>query len=112
MIELGIDITKRKHQEEELKKSIALNQSIIESTADGILVIDRYGKVVTYNKKFQELWRISDSLVSTRDNKKLLNFVMNQLEDPKAFIEKVNVNLDKGTEFKIIFNEIKSKKRF
>ena len=48
------DITARRQAERELQKSLSLLHSTIESTADGILVVDLAGKTVRYNHKFME----------------------------------------------------------
>ncbi|HQT44469.1 MAG TPA: PAS domain-containing protein [Candidatus Micrarchaeota archaeon] len=67
--------------------SIHLN---LESSEDGILVIDNGGKVVSYNKKFLELWSIPEEIAHAKDDKKLLAYVLNQLDDPQAFLYRVN----------------------
>ena len=63
--------------------------SVLESTADGILVVDNNGKVILFNKKFLSLWRIPEALAAKQDDKLLLEYVLNQLKDPESFIEQV-----------------------
>ncbi|WP_372641460.1 PAS domain S-box protein [Ancylomarina sp.] len=88
---LGItrDITERKKVERKLKRSLSLMTATLESTVDGILVVDRKRKVKRFNKKFVELWRISDAMMSTRNDEKLLASVLDQLSEPESFIRKV-----------------------
>jgi PAS domain S-box-containing protein len=83
------DITRRKAIEEGLKTSGSLLRSTLESTADGILVVDRAGKTIDFNKKFLEMWSIPDSLAALRDTDKLLEFARAQLTDPDAFLARV-----------------------
>jgi PAS domain-containing protein len=83
------DITTRRQAERELKKSLALLHSTLESTADGILVVDRQGKVVRYNSKFMGLWRIPASVMASGDDQQALAFVLGQLQAPEAFLAKV-----------------------
>jgi PAS domain S-box-containing protein len=79
----------RLKEEEALRESVSLLSATLESTADGILVVDKEGKVSTFNRRFAEMWRIPEPLLETRDDAKLLQFVMNQLDDPKQFLDKV-----------------------
>ena len=55
-----------------LRLSEALARATIESTADGILVVDRAGKVSYANTRFAALWRIPDVIVQTRDDEQML----------------------------------------
>ena len=89
LVESFIDITARKQAEEAFEKSLSLLQATFDSTADGILVVDRDGKVTTYNPKFLTLWRIPDSLTVSRDDSHLLQYVLDQLQNPEAFMDKV-----------------------
>ena len=83
------DITECKRVEEELKRSTSLLHATLESTADGILVVEADGRVSNFNRKFLELWRIPSSLVAQGDDRVLLEFVLNQLKDPSVFLSKV-----------------------
>jgi PAS domain S-box-containing protein len=83
------DITERKKAEEEIMNHLSLLNSTIESTADGILVVDREWKIVRFNRKFVRMWNIPESIMESRDDEKVLSFVLDQLKDPESFLSKV-----------------------
>ncbi len=93
-----IDITERKRAEQALLASEAELLSILESTGDGILAVDRNGeRVIKANRRYAEMWRIPQSIIDAGDNNALRNFVLNQLSDPDAFLKRVHelYNTDK-----------------
>jgi PAS domain S-box-containing protein len=83
------DITERTRAETELKRTLSLLNATLESTADGILVVDLTGKIVSFNRKVADMWRIPNSVLASHDDSEALNFVLEQLEDPEAFLRKV-----------------------
>ena len=83
------DITERREAEEEIKQSLSLLKATLESTADGILVVDKGGKIVSYNQRFIQMWRIPKSVIETRNDNEALSFVVNQLKEPDIFLSKV-----------------------
>jgi PAS domain-containing protein len=52
-------------------------------------VVDRKGKVTSFNQKFLSLWNIPESLAAIRDDHQLLQHVLDQLQDPEHFLNKV-----------------------
>jgi PAS domain S-box-containing protein len=60
-------------------------RAALESTADGILVVDERGKIVTFNAKFAELWQIPKPLLASRDDDQVISHMSSQLRAPEAF---------------------------
>ncbi len=75
--------------QQQLHSSEDLLRGVLESTADGILVIDEKGRISHMNKRFAQLWDIPEELVQQPDNERLLEHIGSKLEDPPAFLEKL-----------------------
>ncbi|MBD1827330.1 EAL domain-containing protein [Microcoleus sp. FACHB-61] len=84
----AFDISDRKLAKLELETSLSLLQATIESTADGILAVDGQGKVVSFNRKFAQMWQLPDYLLDLRDNNQILGFGINQLKYPEIFLNR------------------------
>ncbi|MEG3861248.1 EAL domain-containing protein [Microcoleus sp. herbarium12] len=84
----AFDISDRKLAELELETSLSLLQATIESTADGILAVDGGGKVVSFNRKFAQMWQLPDFLLDSRDSNQILGFGINQLKSPEIFLNR------------------------
>ncbi len=80
------DVSQRFAVERELAESRQTLTAILDSTADGILVVDNAGRVVFTNARFATLWRIPKPLLDQRDDEQLFAHVAGQLVDPAAFV--------------------------
>ncbi len=85
------DITERKRTEQELQQSFSLLQATLESTADGILVVDNIGVITNYNAQFVKMWNIPENIMAEGKDREVINFVLAQLKSPKDFVKKVNI---------------------
>jgi len=83
------NITEQNNFKKSLENAYSSLKAVLESTADGILVVSNYGEVKNYNKKFLELWNIPDSLIKTMDDDVLLKYVLDQLVYPKKMVAKI-----------------------
>ncbi|MES2138855.1 MAG: PAS domain S-box protein [Bacteroidota bacterium] len=73
-----------------LELSLSLMRATIESTADGILVVDKERKISVLNTQFKKLWKIPDEILKTGDDNKTLAYVITQIKYPEKFLNKVN----------------------
>ncbi len=83
------DVTDSKVAEEESRRSMSLLRATIESTADGILVVDAAGRISDYNERFIQLWRIPHSIMESHEDQQAIEFVLDQLKNPDQFVRKV-----------------------
>jgi len=88
-IGITLDITNSKATEEENLKHISILKATLESTADGILVIDLKGSISNYNKRFTEMWNIPEYLMLQGNDNEVIDFVLDQLLSPEEFLEHV-----------------------
>jgi PAS domain S-box-containing protein len=83
------DITERRRAERDLQNTLSLLGATLESTADGILVVDPDGRITSFNTRFAEMWRLPASILASGDDRAAISFVLDQLQDPDAFVAKV-----------------------
>ena len=74
---------------ERLDRDISMQRATIESTNDGILVVDNRGRWVTFNQKFVDMWDLPQDIADRGDDQAAVEFVVDQLLDPGPFIYKV-----------------------
>jgi PAS domain S-box-containing protein len=92
------DITAKKElatlreMEYQLRSSEDLLRGTLESTADGILVIDENGRISHTNKRFLKIWDIPEELVQQRDAQRLLEHLDCQLDVPSTFLKKLQAS--------------------
>ena len=72
-----------------LRHSLSVTRSTLESSTDGIVVVNNEGKIIDFNNKFIELWKIPPSLISTNDYNLVLEFMIDQITDPTAYLERL-----------------------
>ena len=98
------DITAKKElatlreMEHQLRSSEDILRGALESTADGILVVDDKGRLNLMNNRFAKFWDVPEELVqkqnvethaSDRRDQKLLEHLGCRLDDPSTFLEKL-----------------------
>jgi two-component system, cell cycle sensor histidine kinase and response regulator CckA len=86
---LRIENQQRRYAESQLRQSLSLLHSTLESTADGILVVSNEGRVSGFNQKFLEMWRIPRMAIEGLRDEDLLATAAPQVEDTQAFLEGV-----------------------
>ena len=83
------EIAARRRATEDQERSLSLLQATLESTADGLLVVDGVGRMVSFNQQFIEMWEIPEAIADARDDEKARRFVLDQLVDPSGFAARI-----------------------
>ncbi len=83
------DVTDLKRSAAQLSRTLSLLSTTLESTADGILVVDDGGRIETCNRKFLEMWRLPEDVVTASDQDRLLGLMAEQLRDGEATVRRV-----------------------
>ena len=86
---LDRQLAEKQRSQRELEAMLSLQQATLESTADGILVVDREGKIVSSNRRFKEMWRLPDEVLEGGDDEQAIAFVLDQLIEPESFVRKI-----------------------
>lgn len=84
-----IDITARKEAEEALRLKTALLEAQVNTSIDGILVIDHNQKRLLINRRIVELWDVPQHILDDDDDTALLHYVVGLVKYPDAFLGKV-----------------------
>lgn len=83
------DVTKGLAEKREREGLLSILNSTLEATNDGILVTGLVRERIVFNQRFLDLWRIPRSVAEERREDSLVPFVLNQLVDPAAFMNRL-----------------------
>jgi PAS domain S-box-containing protein len=73
----------------ELAHSLSMMNATLESTTDAILVTDENGRVITWNRKFAEMWRIPPEIIKTAKHLDLVEVTEKEFVAPRKFRERI-----------------------
>jgi PAS domain S-box-containing protein len=81
-----VDVTAQHESSESLERTVSLLRATLDSTADGLVVVDRSGNITAFNRRFQEMWGLSDEVLTSRWSDRVLASVLAQLQTPEQFL--------------------------
>ena len=84
-----IDRSEQRGAEQQLENIIAELRATLESTADGILVLDMDGAIRGFNQRFAELWSIPGAMLSQRDDARIFDWLAAQVDDGAAYRQRM-----------------------
>ncbi|GIX36800.1 MAG: histidine kinase [Silanimonas sp.] len=85
-----VDRSEQRSAEQQLENIIAELRATLESTADGILVLDMEGGIRGFNQRFAELWGIPEALLERRDDPAVFAWMREQMSDPEGYAERMS----------------------
>jgi PAS domain S-box-containing protein len=89
-----MNIDDRKQTEELARSKSALLEAQMNSTLDGILVVDSEGRVILRNKRFLEIWQTPPALAEQDNDDLILQHACSATKNPEQFLERVRYLYD------------------
>jgi PAS domain S-box-containing protein len=84
------DATAEKKSAELLLWKTTLLEAQLDSSIDGILVVDDLGRRILQNRRLNELWKFPAPVLADEDDAAMAVFAASQTRNPAQFAEKVN----------------------
>jgi PAS domain S-box-containing protein len=81
------DITQAKRSSEELARSHSRLEATLEATADAILVVDAAGRTVGFNRRYLEMWGLTEA-IRDRSLDEIRSHLKDQMVDPDGYLER------------------------
>lgn len=89
-------------QTKSLQHTLSLLRATLESTTEGVFVVDLMRKITDYNKRFVSLFNIPQALLDAQDENLLQEFILDKLQVPDVYLEQLrllqNLNKDSSTQ--------------
>ena len=82
-------LQKRKQAEEALEFKNIILSTQQEASIDGILVVDENGEIISFNRRFVEIWDIPSAIAESKSDEQILQSVTNKLSHPEEFVGKL-----------------------
>jgi diguanylate cyclase (GGDEF)-like protein len=75
--------------EKALRQKTAFLEAQLNSSIEGILIVDGQGKKVLQNQRIIDLWKIPKHIADNDDDQLQVDHVMHMTKDPKHFVDKI-----------------------
>jgi len=86
---LEMEVAEHTRAEEDLRWKTAFLEAQVDSSSDGILVVNAHGKKTLQNQKVSDLFKIPQSIADDKDDEKQRLWVAGTTKDQQQFIQRV-----------------------
>ena len=73
----------------ELEERLSELRATLDSTTDGILVLDLGGRIVNFNPRFAALWELPEALLADRDDAAVAAWMLRRVADPVTYSKRL-----------------------
>ena len=83
------DRTPELRAQAELEERLSELRATLDSTTDGILVLDLTGRIVNFNPRFAALWELPEALLAERDAAAVAAWMLRRVADPVTYSKRL-----------------------
>jgi len=65
---------------------LSLLEAALDSVGDGVVVVNRHGRMVEFNRRLVEMWRLPEEIAQTRDGYRALAWMLEQVKTPQPIL--------------------------
>ena len=87
MVDLLQTVIQQTSGEADLQRLLAVIDTVLESTADGILIVDGEGNLVNFNQRLVSMWSMPDAVTESRLTEEIMGWMMRQLKIPDVLLK-------------------------
>ncbi len=84
-----VDITDRRTSEEALLWKTTFLEALVDSSQDGILVLDSRMRTVMQNQRLVEMWKMPRDVAEAQDEERRFDFLAKSIKNPEEFYKKL-----------------------
>jgi len=88
------DVQKERQVEDALEQTLSQLRATLESTGNGILVIDWQGRITSMNRMFSSMWHIPEDVLLNRNDAAILELLAAQAIDGNALQQRLQAIVD------------------
>ncbi len=89
------DIQHERRIADDLEQTMSQLRATLESTGNGILVMDWLGRIANMNRLFSRMWSIPEELLASQNDAAVVDFVAAHVVDTEAFRKRLQEIVDK-----------------
>jgi PAS domain-containing protein len=89
LVGISHDITQRQKTEEELQRKTAFMEAQVNSSIDGIFVLDEQGRKVLQNQRMTDMFQIPPAIADDPDHEKQRTWTVQMVKDPEQRLKKI-----------------------
>ena len=88
------EIQEESRVQDDLAQATSQLRATLESTGNGILVINWQGRIASMNRRFSSMWPLPEDLLLSQDDAAILGFISAQVEDGATFASRLREIVD------------------
>lgn len=88
-LELEEEVAQRNLVEDDLSFNLAILDTQLERSPDGVLVVDTDKRIILSNRRYRDMWNLPEEIFETRSYERILEFTKEKVVDPEGFMERI-----------------------